>query len=430
MPTVTVQNVTDVHLTPSEGRGMTLVYTAPVPPPPGLRICRLGDSITSGEGTVPGAYGPRLAALIAATGVAAVYVGTQSHGPSTPLGTADEGYSGYTIAQVKSVVDAQIVSDNPNVVILHVGINDIAGFGVSGADAATAAVALIADIVSKVPGAAVFVCGIIPYAGNAGINTQVQIYNAAVRDAIADEAGVYFVDLYPLLAADVADYYPSGVGAHPNATGYALMGDGIFGGLRVAGTVPANPPSPPPPPPPGGVPSFRRFDFGTSGSPIAADPPGGVTRPVLISDVIGNGADDHAWVTNTVSALDTGLIPAKTPDLLRDFHWGDPTLSRFQFTADQARTYSVRLYLGDVRSLAHFGIAGGVIGALGFAGFTADTPAGGLNGSVVERTLTGITPDTNGLLTLEIQGGPGGYWTLCGMDVWDNTVTAPVSALA
>src|SRR5207248_79402 len=103
-----------------------------------------------------------------------------------------------------------------------------------------------------------------------------------------------------------------------------------------------------------GAPAVRRFDFNAAGSPTAAAPAGGLSEGVRASDQVGVAGSDHGWTT-TPSEYDTALSPAAGAALFRDFHWGSG-LATFQVTADPAKTYTVRLYLGDARGLAWNGI--------------------------------------------------------------------------
>jgi lysophospholipase L1-like esterase len=101
-----------------------------------LVVLPLGDSITEGVPTVDGYRAP-LAALLAAAGVDVRYVGSLR----TPAG-AHEGWSGFTTAELIPKARAALDRDRPDVVLLHIGTNDL-GLGVSVEQAAANVHALL-----------------------------------------------------------------------------------------------------------------------------------------------------------------------------------------------------------------------------------------------------------------------------------------------
>jgi acyl-CoA thioesterase-1 len=102
----------------------------------GLVVLPLGDSITEGVPTVDGYRAP-LAALLAAAGVEIRYVGSLR----SPAG-AHEGWSGFTTAELIPKARAALDRDRPDVVLLHIGTNDL-GLGVSVEQAAADVRALL-----------------------------------------------------------------------------------------------------------------------------------------------------------------------------------------------------------------------------------------------------------------------------------------------
>jgi acyl-CoA thioesterase-1 len=94
-----------------------------------LIVLPLGDSITEGVPTVDGYRAP-LAALMAKAGVELKYVGSLR----SPAG-AHEGWSGFTTAELIPVTRAALNRHRPDVVLLHIGTNDL-GLGVSVEEAA------------------------------------------------------------------------------------------------------------------------------------------------------------------------------------------------------------------------------------------------------------------------------------------------------
>lgn len=87
-----------------------------------LRILPLGASITVGfRSSDYNGYRQHLADRLSGSNVQ--YVGTIRAG--TMKDNWNEGHSGYTIAQVQNS-DAEALSERPNVILLHVGTNDLA----------------------------------------------------------------------------------------------------------------------------------------------------------------------------------------------------------------------------------------------------------------------------------------------------------------
>ena len=101
-----------------------------------LVVLPLGDSITEGVPTVDGYRAP-LAALLAAAGVQVRFVGSLR----SPAG-AHEGWSGFTTAELIPKARAALARDRPDVVLLHIGTNDL-GLGVSVEQAAANVRALL-----------------------------------------------------------------------------------------------------------------------------------------------------------------------------------------------------------------------------------------------------------------------------------------------
>ncbi|WP_093711738.1 SGNH/GDSL hydrolase family protein [Actinacidiphila alni] len=145
---------------------------------PQVRVMPLGDSITWGVGSPSASsYRAPLAALVGQQPSYAVqFVGSQNSGTLTDQ--SNEGHSGYVISQIRDGIDDWLSAARPDVVVLHIGINDLdRGIDVPNAPAR------LADLVDRIhtdrPGAAVVMLGLIPT--TPGLGTQVAAYNAARR---------------------------------------------------------------------------------------------------------------------------------------------------------------------------------------------------------------------------------------------------------
>jgi hypothetical protein len=88
-----------------------------------LRVMALGDSITYGAGSSHGGgYRPTLGNLLREDGANVTFVGSQRSGPAPD---AHEGRSGWTISQIAGITDSALATYRPNVVLLHIGTNDL-----------------------------------------------------------------------------------------------------------------------------------------------------------------------------------------------------------------------------------------------------------------------------------------------------------------
>jgi lysophospholipase L1-like esterase len=194
-----------------------------------VKIMPLGDSITDGF-TVAGAYRIKLWSNIINNGYAADFVGSLSNGPASLGDKNHEGHSGWRIDQIDTNINAWMDTYKPQIVLLHIGTNDIAQ-NYNLANAPNRVGALIDKICAKLPaGGKLYVAKIIPLS-TADWNQKVNSFNLQVAGIVQTKANqgkpVYNVDMYSALTtADLAD------GVHPNLTGYNKMGDVWFSAIR------------------------------------------------------------------------------------------------------------------------------------------------------------------------------------------------------
>jgi lysophospholipase L1-like esterase len=197
---------------------------------PTIKVMPLGDSITFGVGSSTGSsYRLDLyQRLVRQAGYTIDFVGTQRSG-SLP-DTDNEGHSGWRIDQIASNVDGWLATYQPNLVLLHIGTNDMnQNFQVSTAPNRLSA--LIDQITTDVPAATVVVASLIP-ANDATIQARINTFNASVPGIVAakQQAGkrVRLVDMASLTTADLADTL------HPNDSGYAKMSTIFYAGAAQA----------------------------------------------------------------------------------------------------------------------------------------------------------------------------------------------------
>lgn len=237
---------------------IAIAFTAPQPQRASAvelgKIMPLGDSITAGytgTGGVPGGYRQQLFRNLTAAGCSFQFVGSQTTYASSVLTDAGqgnhEGHNGYTIQQIIDGVEkSSWLSVNPDIILLHIGANDILN-----PDAATAPDrldALLGSIFAKKPDASIFVAKII---GGSTVDNGLQAstydngivdYNAAIAQKVAARAQngqrVSLVDMYSLMNID---HQTDGQGrplfadtSHPSQIGYDLMGDAWANAIKAA----------------------------------------------------------------------------------------------------------------------------------------------------------------------------------------------------
>lgn len=201
-----------------------------------LKIMPLGDSITDGY-NIPGGYRTKLWDSLTDRNLEVNFVGSQTNGPRSLGDRNHEGHSGWRIDQLANSVDRWLRTQQPAVILLMIGTNDIIqNYGVGSAPRRLSA--LIDRITDLAPNASLLVASIPPLSNSAS-NQKVRTFNAALPDIVAAQASqgkkVKFVDMYSQLrAADLAD------GVHPNQTGYnkiAQVWDRAISQLNLSSTT-------------------------------------------------------------------------------------------------------------------------------------------------------------------------------------------------
>ncbi|WP_049657678.1 FG-GAP-like repeat-containing protein [Kitasatospora sp. MY 5-36] len=195
----------------------TASAAAPTPAPV-LRVMPLGDSITAGyRSTTDAGYRGPLADLVAQQNRYTVdLVGSRGNG--AVLDPDNEGHSGSMVNDLLAGVDGWLAAAQPDVVLLHIGINDL-DRGTDKAHAADRTSALIDRILADRPGVTVLVMGLIPTTPN--LTAQVADYNSALSQAVlakqAQGRKVRYTAAPALTPAEMAD------GLHPDDLGYQRL---------------------------------------------------------------------------------------------------------------------------------------------------------------------------------------------------------------
>ncbi|WP_328608684.1 FG-GAP-like repeat-containing protein [Amycolatopsis sp. NBC_00345] len=320
------------------GIGGTTAVSAATPAAalgPVVRVLPLGDSITWGVGSATtSSYRAPLWTMIAGQSrYAARFVGSQASG--SLVAPANEGHSGYTIDEVAACVDGWVADARPDVVLLHLGINDLnRGIDVPGAPGRMRA--LLDRVFADRPGVAVLVLGLIPT--TPGLQDQVAAFNSRVKafQAAEQQAGhrMRYVEPPALTPAEMAD------GLHPDDAGYLRMAQSLYGALDQAWTD-------------GVV---------TSRPPLAAGTEAGGSGKVRWADFDGDGRADYLAVASSgaVSAyLNRGGDGHGGWDVLGQVATGtttDPSRARFaDFDGDGKADYLTIAANGAVSVLLNRG---------------------------------------------------------------------------
>jgi lysophospholipase L1-like esterase len=182
-----------------------------------LKIMPLGDSITYGVGSPSlDSYRNALYWRLNAAGVPVDYVGSMRSGDSPDHD--NEGHKGWTIAQIAEHVDDWLSTYQPDVILLHIGTNDM----VRGVDDAPEQLAGLLDrIAADRPEAQVFVAEIVglgDYLDTASQRARTAAYNRAIEQMVADRGGPFHVvDQSTVRGIDMFNR------EHPNSYGYLKM---------------------------------------------------------------------------------------------------------------------------------------------------------------------------------------------------------------
>jgi lysophospholipase L1-like esterase len=192
---------------------------APVPEPVALRVMPLGASSTVGAGSpaTAGYRGP-LQMLLARDGITVDMVGSQRGGPSSVPDRDHEGASGLSLQGMKPRVAAWVRQARPDVILLHMGTNDLLQ-GASAKEVARRLDGVLSEIVA-VSGAHVIVAGVwAPLPDDAQDRAEFNRLGAAVVEDFRRRGhSMRYLDVSePLESDELAD------GLHPNATGYRMI---------------------------------------------------------------------------------------------------------------------------------------------------------------------------------------------------------------
>jgi hypothetical protein len=208
----------------------------------------LGDSITEGTGSSGGGYRVELFRLAVTNSKHLTFVGRSANGPATvagqPFPKNHEGYPHYTIDDepafgrmgISPLVDQGITLDQPNIILLMIGTNDVNN-AIDLAGAPTRLGALLDRMTADAPGALIVVARITPTASDM-TNLDVVAYNDAIPGLVQARTTtgkhILVVDMYAAMTANPS--YKTALmhdGLHPNDAGYVIMGQTWYDAIQA-----------------------------------------------------------------------------------------------------------------------------------------------------------------------------------------------------
>ncbi|MET9853863.1 SGNH/GDSL hydrolase family protein [Streptomyces sp. NPDC006450] len=208
-----------------------------------VRVMPLGASTTAGVGSSDfGGYRLPLGRLVAGHSAYAIdFVGSRAQGPMAD--NEHEGHPGYTVGRLRAGVDRWVAAARPDVVLLHIGLNNL-NRGGDPDQAADEAEELVDRIFTLRPEVTVIMQGLVPSTPGSkdqDISEPIAAYNRRLKriEAREQEQGRHFkfVKAPWLTPADRADAsMPAELadGLHPNDSGYAKVADAFYEALEQA----------------------------------------------------------------------------------------------------------------------------------------------------------------------------------------------------
>jgi cellulase/cellobiase CelA1 len=220
----------------------------------GVRIMPLGDSITAG----PGCWRAKLWNRLQASGYGGIdFVGTQSDGggcnPGYSYDFDHEGHGGYSATGIadNNQLPPWLAAARPDVVLMHLGTNDMWGGYLTLADKLAAFTKLVGQMRAENPAVKIVVAQIIPMSAAACNTCPADV--VALNNAIPGWAAGLDTARSPVAVTDLWTGYDAVAdnvdGVHPNDTGFRKMADAWYSVVArmLGGTAPTTVPTATPP---------------------------------------------------------------------------------------------------------------------------------------------------------------------------------------
>jgi lysophospholipase L1-like esterase len=279
-----------------------------------IRIMPLGDSITAG----PGCWRAKLWHRLQTTGYTGIdFVGGVSDGGGCNPGYAydfdHEGHGGYSATGIadNNQLPPWLAAARPDVVLMHLGTNDMWGGYIPLATKLTAFTKLVGQMRANNPNVKIVVAQIIPMAASACATCPADVI--ALNNALPAWAAGLTTTQSPITLADlwtgfdaVAD---TGDGVHPNDAGFQKMADRWYPAVvkALGGTTPTSSASPSASPSRSASPSASPSRSASPSSSAPASPSGGgrcTAAYKIVSSWIAN-FQGEVTVTNASSTPST-----------------------------------------------------------------------------------------------------------------------------
>ncbi|HEX9652876.1 MAG TPA: GDSL-type esterase/lipase family protein, partial [bacterium] len=211
-----------------------------------IKIMPLGDSITRGvENLTPtdddNGYRDDLATLLDAAGVTYDFVGRLTNPVSGATFDANhEGHNGQRADQVLGQINTILNTNVPDVVLLHVGTNDI-----SNADANSSTILEISQIVdaikNKNANTKIILASLVPRIDSPTFDDNTSALNALIEDLVQSKRGagvkIWYAGMNEIFKANAnfaAEYFTAPDGVHPNDAGYGIMAQVYLNEILIA----------------------------------------------------------------------------------------------------------------------------------------------------------------------------------------------------
>jgi len=197
-------------------------------------VLPLGDSITRGDASQ--GYRLNLWTQMVAGNNDVDLIGSLDNGGPTGFDRQHEGHSGYTVQQVADALPGWLKrSSAPDVVLLHIGTNDLTRSRVTQPAVMQGQLGRIIETLrARNPSVRIYVAQIVP-ARDAAANRRIVEYNGLVRQVASryttSRAPVTVVDMYTGFDR-TADLSADGI--HPSRAGYRKMAARWYAAIRPA----------------------------------------------------------------------------------------------------------------------------------------------------------------------------------------------------
>ncbi|MFI5895188.1 cellulose binding domain-containing protein [Actinoplanes sp. NPDC051513] len=274
-----------------------------------VRIMALGDSITAG----PGCWRAKLWHRLQTSGYTGIdFVGTQSDGggcnPGYSYDFDHEGHGGYSATGIAAndQLPPWLAAARPDVVLMHLGTNDMWGGYIPLPDKLAAFTKLVGQMRAQNPDVKIVVAQIIPMSAAACATCPADV--AALDNAIPAWASGLSTTRSPISVADLWTGYDAVAdnvdGVHPNDTGFQKMSDAwypvvarVLGGATPPTTAPTTPPTTAPTTPPTTAPTTP---------PTTAPPAGACTAAYRVVSQWSGGFQGEVTVKNGAATASSG----------------------------------------------------------------------------------------------------------------------------